>query len=105
MLEDLVDELRKIDYSSLPDDYNCLLTGPSSPITDVTGGPIILDRILDLAQRTLIFQRGRSQGKPDLYNQGQLQSYGFTVTEENGPRHGWFTGVIHTRKGKIVFEG
>lgn len=102
-MQDLIDALRQLDYSSIPDNYNANLNDSHSAIDHVDGGRIMLDRIDELASEHLIFHEGRLQGRPDSYNQEILRAEGFTVTENGDSRNGMFRGVIHTRKGKIAF--
>ena len=102
-MQDLIDALRQLDYSSIPDNYNANLTDAASAIDNVEGGRILLDRIDELATEHLVYNEGRLQGRPDQYNQEVLRDEGFTVTELDDKRGGTFRGVIHTRKGKIVF--
>lgn len=102
-MRDLINALRSLDELSLPDNTNALLTGSTSPLNDISGGRILMDRIDELAHDSLIFTQGRLEGQPDYYNHELLKAEGFEVTETSreGER---FIGIIKTRKGLIAFE-
>lgn len=102
-MRDLINALRSLDELSLPDNTNVLLTGTTSPLNDIQGGRILLDRIDELAHDSLIFTQGRLEGEPDYYNHELLKAEGYEVVDNSrdGER---FVGIIRTRKGLISFE-
>lgn len=103
-MRDLIEALRRIENSNLPDNpYEYLSDNPSAMST-IPGGRVLLDRIEDLADRFLYFTSGRFQGKPDYYHHEVLSDAGYRVTETPVDEFGMSRGgVIHTRKGKIFF--
>lgn len=90
-LEKLLEILKKIDLSDLPDDdYKYLSAQPRSP--DV-------DEVLILANTVLVDDDGHN-----IYdNHEVLRKNGFAVFAGEQDRFGWLTGCIQTKKGIIVY--
>lgn len=104
-MRDLVEALRQIEKSPLPDDPSACLTEKGSSIEILPGGKVIVDRIERMASQELVFHQGRLDGEPDYYNQELLKDEGFKVTVRPKDEYGTYSGaIIHTSKGKIEFE-
>jgi len=89
-LEKLLEILKKIDSSDLPDDDYKYISAQHSPD---------LDEVLSLANTVLVNDDGHN-----IYdNHEVLRKNGFPVFAGEQDRFGWLTGCIQTKKGIIVF--
>lgn len=90
-MQRLVECLRSVDESALPDNTDVRL--------DVVDHPLI-DEIIFIASRLLITDKG----EPEFDEIDRLfKEYGYFIYPGERDRFGWVTACIETKKGFIVF--
>lgn len=102
-MRDLIKALKSIEESKLPVNRKADLNSSDVFRREVTGAAVLLDRIDEMACESLVFNSGRLEGEPDLYNVELIKDAGFDVLIHGSANEGTLEGEIVTSKGRIRF--
>jgi hypothetical protein len=88
-----------LENSNIPDDVYCFLTDDEHPVNQTSYLKYIIRQIVDIADMILITH----DGKVNYELLRELRKDNIKIGPGEKDSFGWLTGVIYTKKGKIVY--